>query len=272
MGVRGDFTGLDVSTPNVARMYDYYLGGLASFAVDRAAAERVLVHLPHQRRSAEENRRFLGRAVQFLAGPQCGIDQFLDIGSGLPTTRSVHEMARAVNPAARVGYVDYDPLVVSHGKAMLAEPGCSVMVEADLRDPVGLLSHPDIRGHLDFSRPVGMLLVNVLHWVADSASPRRVLSVLRDAAAPGSYLVLTHGSMDLVANKDAARRAAQVYDHANARLRPRSRLQVARLFDGWRLLEPGLVPKHQWRPDPGSGPMPFDYSWAGVAVKDLFRR
>jgi SAM-dependent methyltransferase len=246
-------------------MYDYYLGGLTSFAADRAAAERVLLHLPHQRRSAVENRRFLGRAVQFLAGPQCGIDQFLDIGSGLPTTRSVHEMARDVNPAARVAYVDNDPLVVSHGKAMLTRPGCSVMVEADLRDPALLLSHPGITGHLDFSRPVGLLLVHVLHWVADSASPRRVVSALRDALAPGSYLVLTHLSMDLAPNKEAARRAARVYDTSNARLRPRSRALVAQFFDGWELLDPGLVPKNQWRPD-ATAP-PFDCSWAGVAVK-----
>jgi SAM-dependent methyltransferase len=246
-------------------MYDYYLGGLTSFAADRAAAERVLVHLPHQRRSALENRRFLSRAVQFLSGPQCGIDQFLDIGSGLPSTRSVHEMARAVNPAARVAYVDNDPLVVSHGKAMLAHPGCSVMVGADLREPARLLGHPDIRGHLDFSRPVGLLLVHVLHWIADPASPRRVVSELRDALAPGSYLVLTHMSMDLAPDKDAARRAARIYDTANVRLRPRSRVQVAQFFDGWELLDPGLVPKNQWRPDATAAP--FDCSWAGIAVK-----
>ncbi len=250
-------------------MYDYYLGGLTSFAADRAAAERVLAHLPYQRRSAEENRRFLGRAVEFLAGPQCGVDQFLDIGMGLPTTRSVHEMARAVSPAARVVYVDNDPLVVSHGKAMLAEPGCSVVVEGDLRDPAGLLTDPDIRAHLDLSRPVGLLLVNVMHWVGDSASPRRVLSVLRDALAPGSYLVLTHASMELVSDQDAAKRAARVYEHSNAQLRPRGRMQVLRFFDGWKLLDPGLVPKHQWRPGPEAGPAPFDCSWAGVAVKTL---
>jgi SAM-dependent methyltransferase len=248
-------------------MYDYYLGGLTSFAVDRAAAERVLVHLPYQRKSALENRRFLGRAVEYLAGPDCGVGQFLDIGAGLPTTRSVHEMARAVNPAARVAYVDNDPMVVSHGKAMLVEPGCSVVVEADLRDPEGLLSHPDIRAHLDFSHPVGLLLVNVLHWVAGSASPRRILSVLRDALAPGSFLVLTHASMDLVTNKDAAMRALQIYNQTNARLRPRSRAQVIRFLDGWKLVEPGLVPKHQWRPAAGAAPVEFDPSWAGVAVK-----
>jgi hypothetical protein len=248
-------------------MYDYYLGGLASFAADRAAAERVLGYLPHQRRSAEEGRRFLGRVVEFLAGPECGVDQFLDIGVGLPTTRSVHEMARAVSPTARVAYVDNDPLVVSHGKAMLVEHDCSVVVEGDLSDPAGLLADPGIRAHLDFSRPVGLLIAGVMHWVADSAGPRRILSVLHDAVAPGSYLVLTHVSMDLASNKDAAARAVRVYDHANARLRPRSRQQVLRFFDGWKLLDPGLVPKHQWRPGPGAGTVPFDYSWAGVAVK-----
>src|SRR5205807_1837051 len=121
--------------------------------------------------------------------------------------------------------------------------------------------------HLDLSRPVGLLLVNVVHWVADSAGPRRVLAVLRDALPPGSYLVLTHVSMDLVSNKDAATRAAQVYERSNARLRPRGRMQVIRFFDGWKLVSPGLVPKHQWRPGPEAGPVPYGASWAGVAVK-----
>jgi hypothetical protein len=158
-------------------------------------------------------------------------------------------------------------VVVSHGKAMLVERDCSVVVQADLRDPAGLLANPEIRAHLDFSQPVGLLLVSILHWLSDADSPQRVLGVLRDALAPGSYLVLTHMSMDLVADKAAADRAARVFDQANAQLRPRSRGEVMRLFSGWTLIEPGLVPKHQWRPDPGTPPATFDISYAGVAHK-----
>ena len=252
--------------PNVARMYDYLIGGVNNSAADRAAAERVLAYLPQQRASAIENRRFLYRAVRYLAA-EADVTQFLDIGMGLPTKRAVHEVARWANPASRVAYVDFDPVVVSHGKAMLVERDCSVVAQADLRDPVGLLANPEIRTHLDFRRPVGLLLVNVVHWLSDADSPRRVLSVLRDAVAPGSYLVLTHASMDLVSDKAAAERARRVFDHANAQLRPRSRGEVIRLFDGWTLIEPGLVPKHQWRPDPGTPPATPDVSYAGVARK-----
>src|SRR5215469_685602 len=252
--------------PNVARIYDYLIGGVTNSAADRAAAERLLAYLPQQRVSAIENRRFLYRAVRYLAA-EAGVTQFLDIGMGLPTKRAVHEVARCANPASRVAYADFDPVVVSHGKAMLVERDCSVVVQADLRDPAGLLANPEIRGHLDFRRPVGLLLVNIVHWLSDADSPWRVLSVLREAVAPGSYLVLTHVSMDLVADKAAAERARRVFDQANAQLRPRSRGEVIRLLNGWTLIEPGLVPKHQWRPDPGTPPATFDVSWAGVGQK-----
>ena len=252
--------------PNVARIYDYLIGGVSNSVADRAAAERVLAYLPQQRVSAIENRHFLYRAVRYLAA-EAGVTQFLDIGTGLPTKRAVHEVARWANPASRVAYVDFDPVVVSHGKAMLVERDCSVVVQADLRDPEGLLADPEIRAHLDFRRPVGLLLVNIVHWLSDVDSPRRVVSVLRDAVAPGSYLVLTHVSMDLVADKAAAEHARRVFDHANAQLRPRSRVEVMRLFNGWTLIEPGLVPKYQWRPDPGTPPATFDVAYAGVAKK-----
>jgi hypothetical protein len=178
-----------------------------------------------------------------------------------------------------VAYVDYDPVVVSHGKALLAERDCSIAVQADLRDPVSLLGHPDIRAHLDFGRPVGLILVNVLHWLSDDDHPRQVLAVLRDALAPGSYLVLTHLSTDLLGapELESVRRAARVFDTASAQLRFRSRTEIARFFDGWHLVEPGLIGKREWRPDPPApapgapapGALPaFDIAWAGVARKN----
>jgi SAM-dependent methyltransferase len=251
-------------------MYDYLLGGLNNFAVDRAAADRVLAYLPQQRASAVENRRFLARAVQFLAGPEQRIGQFLDIGAGLPAKSSVHEVARQANPGIRVAYVDYDPVVVSHGKAMLAERDCSIVVQADLRDPASLLRHPDISAHLDFGRPLGLILVNVLHWLTDDDHPQEILAVLRDALAPGSYLVLTHMSTDLLgdAELESVRRAARVFDTASAQLRFRTRAEIMEFFDGWRLVEPGLVPKHEWRPAAGTPEATvFDLAWVGVARK-----
>jgi hypothetical protein len=251
-------------------MYDYLLGGLNNFAADRAAADRVLAYLPQQRASAAENRRFLARAVRFLAAPEQGIWQFLDVGAGLPARESVHEVARQASQDLhiRVAYVDYDPVVVSHGKAMLAERDCSVVVQADVRDPVSLLGHPDIAAHLDFSRPIGLILVNVLHWLTDDDRPCDVLRVLRDALVPGSFLVLTHMSMDQLGGTEleSVRRAARVFDTASAQLRFRTRLDITRFFDGWHLVEPGLVPKHQWRPAPGAPEAATpDISWAGVA-------
>ena len=252
-------------------MYDYLLGGLNNFAADRVAAERVLAHLPQQRASAIENRRFLGRAVRFLAAPEQGIEQFLDVGAGLPAKHSVHEVARWINPASRVAYVDYDAVVVSHGKAMLAQRECSIFVQADLRDPVSLLGHPEIRQHLDFSRPVGLIVVNVMHWIADPDHPQEALAALRDALAPGSYLVLTHMSVDQIgaADMESVKRAARVFEGASAPLKFRSRGEIMRLFDGWNLVLPGLVTKHEWRPDPSTAASSFDpdLTFAGVARK-----
>ena len=253
-------------------MYDYLLGGLNNFAADRAAADRVLAFLPQQRASATANRRFLARAVRFLAVPEQGVTQFLDVGAGLPARDSVHEVARQAsqNPHVRVAYVDYDPVVVSHGKAMLAERDCSVVVQADLRDPVALLCHPEITAHLDFSRPIGLILVNVMHWLTDDDHPRDVLAALRDALVPGSFLVLTHMSTDQLGGSDleSVRRAARVFDTASAQLRFRTRREILEFFDGWRLVEPGLVPKHQWRPAPGTlEALTPDMTWVGVARK-----
>lgn len=254
---------VDTTTPNVARMYDYYLGGKDNFAVDREAAEQVLALVPGVRCAALEHRRFLRRAVRYLVA-KARIDQFLDIGTGLPTRGNVHELARD----ARVVYVDYDPVVVCHGQALLTVQDRSIMVYGDLRTPVELLASPDLRAHLDLSRPVAITLLAVLHFIPDSADPVRVMATLRDAIAPGSYVVLSHVSGDFMPDKTALKRLVSVYEQASERIWPRTREQILSLFDGFAFVEPGLVPKHMWRPDIQHTRRSIpNVSWGGVALK-----
>lgn len=245
-------------------MYHHYLGGRDTFRADRVAAEQVLAVLPAMRDSAIAARQFVGRAVRFLAG-EAGIDQFLDLGMGLPGKPVVHEVARELIPTARVAYVDFDPLVVSHGNAFLARPGVSVVVRGDLRRPAELLALPEIVAHLDFSRPIAVLAVSVLHFIPDADQPHAVMAAIRNALAPGSYLALTHVSLDFVSDRSAARRVLAAYEKSNAPARPRGRAEVLRFFDGFDLVAPGLVPKPQWRsvagPDVAAAP---DVSWGGV--------
>jgi SAM-dependent methyltransferase len=258
---------IDTSTANVARMYDYYLGGKDNFEADRIAAEQVLVQLPGQRRSALENRRFLRRAVEFLAG-QAGIDQFLDIGVGLPTQGAVHEVAHEINPSSHVAYVDYDPVVVAHANALLATPDQSVVVAEDIRRPRELLANPVIRGHLDFDRPIAVLVLAIFHFVADEDDPAAITARLREALAPGSYLVLTHVCRDLLPDKAAAARAKDVYQKAGQPIQARSTEEIRGFFGDFELVEPGLVPKHAWRPERGAAAAdPTDISLGGVARK-----
>jgi len=258
---------IDTTKPNVARIYDYWLGGKDNFAADRVAAERILAQMPGQRRSALENRRFLRRAVRFLAG-EAGIDQFLDIGVGLPTQGAVHEVAHEINPKSRVAYVDYDPVVVSHGRVLLAAPDRSVVVQEDVRRPQELLANPVIREHLDFGRPVAVLILAILHFVPDENDPDTIAARLREALAPGSYLVLTHICEELLPDKAAARRAMDVYEQAGQPISPRGSEQIRSFFGDFELVEPGLVPKHAWRPVTGAAPAdPSDISLGGVARK-----
>ena len=256
---------LDARTPNVARMYHYYLGGRETFQADRDAAEQAMAAMPVVRACAAAAREFVGRSVTFLAA-EAGVDQFLDLGVGLPARHAVHEVALRAIPAARVAYVDYDPVVVSHGNALLARPGVAIVVRGDLRRPAELLAAPEIRAHLDFRRPIAVLLVSVLHFVADADDPHAIVATLRDALSPGSYLVLSHASADRIADKSAMRRVLAAYQRTNAPLRLRDRDEIARFFDGFDLVEPGLVPKPQWRPVPGAASAGSgDVSWSGVA-------
>jgi len=245
-------------------MSHHYLGGRETFQADRDAAERSLAALPQLRASVFATRAFTRRAVRFLAG-EAGVAQFLELGVGLPASDAVHEVAHEVNPAARVAYVDYDPVVVSHGNALLARPGLCIVLQADLRDPARLLALPELRAHIDFSLPVAVLLVSVLHFVADEDRPHEIIATIRDAVAPGSYLVLSHVSLDLIEDKTAAQRMLAAYDKSSAPLWPRTRDQVKRFFDGFDLVEPGLVTKPQWRPVPGEpAGDELDIGWCGV--------
>jgi hypothetical protein len=256
---------IDTSTANVARMYDYYLGGKDNFEADRVAAEQVLVQMPGQRQSALENRRFLRRAVGFLTA-EAGIDQFLDIGVGLPTQGAVHEVAHEINPRSRVAYVDYDPVVVAHGNALLATPDQSVVVAEDIRRPRELLANPVIRGQLDFDRPVAVLVLAIFHFVPDEDDPAAICACLREALAPGSYLVLTHVCRELLPDKAAAARAKDVYQAAGQPIEARSSDDIRGLFGDFELVEPGLVPKHAWRSGAAADD-PSDISLGGVARK-----
>lgn len=241
---------IDVTRPSIARVYDYALGGSHNFAADRAFAERVFAAMPDAVRHARDNRAFLRRAVQYLVG--AGVDQFLDLGSGIPTVGSVHEVAHAGNPAARVVYVDSDPVAVLHSRELLAGDPRIAVLGADLRDPERVLGSAEVRGTLDLARPVAVLLVSVLHFVADADDPAGVVARYLGPLAPGSALVISHGT----AVADTLK-AASLYDGGPSSPgagHARTRAQVAALFGELTLVEPGLVRMPAWRPAAGVEP------------------
>jgi SAM-dependent methyltransferase len=235
-------------TPNVARVYDALLGGKDNYAADRAAARRLVAAVPGTTQAARANRSFLGRAVRYLAAQ--GITQYLDIGSGLPTQGNVHQAAHEVYPAARVVYADIDPIVVSHARALLADsPAASspkvTAVEADLRYPRNLITSREVRDHLDFTQPAGLLLVAVLHFLTDADRPHDVVRCLADRLAPGSYVVISHVTADHLTPEAAA---AAVYDGASAPGVARSREDIEQFLDGLELVPPGITDAAAWRP------------------------
>ena len=256
--------GFDPNIPNIARMYDYYLGGKDHYEADRVRAKEAIAADPTLLTTIRENRAFLGRAVRYLA--EQGIDQFLDIGTGLPTQQNVHEIAHSVNPRARVVYVDYDPQVVAHGRALLAGSDSTRMVEADLRRPRELLEHPEIK-LLDFDRPIALLLVATLHFIPDEDDPAGIMSVLREALAPGSALAFTHASADGI--PDVVAKVVEVYKKTSAPGTPRTAAQVTALFGEFELVEPGLVWAPAWRPERPVDPEEAKRTWfyAGVGRK-----
>ncbi len=237
---------IDVSVAHPARVYDYWLGGKDNFAADRVAAEQVLEAKPGIRDNVRANRRFLARAVQFLTA-EAGLTQFLDIGTGIPAANNTHEVAQAVRPEARVVYVDNDPIVLAHARALLTSvAGPTMYIDADLRDVGTILSRA--AQTLDFSRPVAVMLIAVLHLIPDEDDPWGIVASFMDAVPSGSYLVVSHPARDVETERSeqAARRYNQ---HVTAPMRRRSRPEVARFFDGLELVEPGLVQMHQWRAD-----------------------
>jgi len=244
---------IDTSVPHPARVYDYWLGGKDNFEADRKVAEAAKAATPGVVEGARENRAFLGRAVRFLA--EQGIDQFLDIGTGIPTAGNTHEVAQAVNPAARIVYVDNDPIVMVHARALLrgTPEGRTAYIEADLRDPQSILTHPDTLEVLDFSRPIGVIIVGTLMHIKDEDDPWGAVKQFTDATCPGSYLALTHLTADFEPEKMAA--LAGSYNTGPLRITNRTREQVLRFFEGFELVEPGLVRTYEWRPDK---PVPAD--------------
>jgi len=262
--VRERLAGLDVTVPNVARIYDYILGGKDHFEADRVAAEQILAVIPGGSGPARMNRAFLGRVVEFLAAER-GIRQFLDIGSGLPTASNVHEIAQQVRPDARVVYADNDPVVVLHAQAILADRANGVAaVRGDLRDPAGITASPRVRELIDFSEPVAVLLFAVLQFVSDADDPRVLLARFRDVMAPGSALALSHVTDDNL-DEEVGRAGRAVYQGASVPMVPRSRERIEGFFAGLDLLPPGVVGIKHWpEPDPG-GAAPLFYG--GVAVK-----
>jgi SAM-dependent methyltransferase len=257
---------VDVRRAHSARVYDYWLGGKDNFASDRDAAEEAIGVNPGIVGDARANRAFLARAVTVLARDH-GMAQFLDIGTGLPTNRNTHEIAQAVNPAAHVVYVDNDPIVLAHARAMLISgpDGRCDYVDADLRDPAMILKAA--ARTLDLNRPVALLLLLVLHLIPDEDGPHEVVSSLLRGLAEGSYLVVSHPASDVRADPVAemTRRINQRLRGPNATLRGRD--QTSRFFDGLELLEPGVVQPPQWRPDPGDPAPPDVPIWCGAGRK-----
>ena len=238
---------IDTTTPHPARMYNAYLGGKDNYPADREAVRQILRAFPEVRAIARANRAFLQRAVRYLVGV-AGIRQIIDIGTGIPAAGNVHEIAAGVASDARVVYVDNDPIVHVHANALLTGTGTTGIVLADLRDPRAILAHSRLAARIDFTQPVALLLVAIVHFLADAEDPARIIGTLRDALAPGSYLALSHGTADFHP-PGTARQAAAAYDTAAAPLVLRGHAQVAAFFDGFDLIEPGLVQAPLWRPD-----------------------
>ncbi|WP_329139785.1 SAM-dependent methyltransferase [Streptomyces sp. NBC_00670] len=256
---------IDTSKPHPARMYDYFLGGKDNYEVDQEAAEQFMKVAPEVRDGVRANRYFMHRAVRHVVA-EGGVRQILDIGTGLPTPPNVHQIARSVAPGTRVAYVDNDPIVSAHSRALLDQDDTSVVL-ADLRDPRGVLDHPEVRRVIDFDQPVALLLVAIVHFLSEAQDPDGILATLRDALPTGSYLVLSHATGDL--HEDHREDAAAVYRRATASMNLRTHARVLDFFGDYALVEPGLVSVTDWRPDePAAAGAPPIGIYGGVARKN----
>ena len=255
-----------MSVPSPARMYDYYLGGKDNYASDRRAAQEIYTQIPDLPEIARDNRAFLQRAVRAFA--ETGIRQFIDIGTGLPTQGNVHEIAQQVDPTSRVVYIDNDPVVLAHARALLTSSpqGATAYIDADLRDPDVVFRHPDLRNLIDFDQPVGLLMVAVLHFITDKEDPWGLVSRYRSYLPAGSHIAIAHAtSEDRPA--EAVQKMTDVYKKASAPFNFRTRTQILALFDGLSLLDPGLVPCPDWRRDPSTKTSPSaGWNLAGVGA------
>jgi len=238
-------TEVDSTVPSIARTYDYLLGGKDNFAIDREIGDKFLTDMPDAVQIALDNRAILVRAVRYMA-EDAGLDQFIDLGSGLPTAENVHQVAQRVDPDAHVVYVDRDPMVLAHGRALLEENANTTVVQADIRDPEQILGHPDTRRLIDFSRPVGLIACAILHHILDTENPGDVLAALRAAVPTGSHLFLTH-FRDL--GTPESDQAQAILLKAFGRGVWRTDEEIAAFFTGWDLVEPGIVPVAHWHPD-----------------------
>ena len=242
--------GLDVTVPNVARIYDFFLGGKDNFEADRRAVAEIEKSIPDSALACRLNRDFLKRVVRYLAA-EAGIRQFLDIGPGLPTVDNVHQIAKAVAPNVRVAYVDYDPVVLLHSQVILERKSDGVVVaDGDLRNPQGIVSDKRVLEAIDFSQPVAVLLFAILHFITDAERPDQIIGQFTDVMAPGSFLALSHITDEEVNDEDS-RAAQRVYQGASAPVVPRCHAQIIRFFDGLEIIGPGLVDINYW-PQPAS--------------------
>ncbi|MEV7266888.1 SAM-dependent methyltransferase [Micromonospora aurantiaca] len=263
---------IDTTVAHPARRYNYWLGGKDNFQADRDSGDAMAARFPTIRISALENRRFLRRAVRHLAG-EAGIRQFLDIGTGIPTADNTHEVAQSTDPCARVVYVDNEPIVLAHARALLTSSpeGATAYLDADLRDPERILAHPDLRRTLDLSQPVALMLLAVLHFVPDGEDPYAIVGRLLDALPAGSYLAASHATHDYLPEELAAEaKAAARGGGPHGVINLRSREEVVRFFDGLELVEPGVCSVAEWRADGEPEPRPsvVDVSmYGGVARK-----
>jgi hypothetical protein len=271
-GARGEEAGksealpFDTSVAHQARVYDYLLGGKDNYAADRAAAEAALKIYPEWTFTARANRAFLGRAVRYLAG-EAGIRQFLDIGTGIPTAGNIHQVAQAIARQTRVVYVDYDPVVLAHSRALLTghEAGATEYIDADLRDTTAILDQA--AGLLDFTKPVAVTLLAILHAIPDADDPHAIVARLMGAVPVGSHLALTHLGREFVAPETLREMEDTSSRMIQGQFAWRSRDQVARFFEGMDLAAPGLVRVEDWRPEPGTADVGESPLWCAVGRK-----
>ncbi|TDD62603.1 SAM-dependent methyltransferase [Actinomadura rubrisoli] len=260
---------LNTNVPHSARVYDYLLGGKDNFAADRAAAEEVVRIAPYMRTSSRANRDFMVRTAHYLAAER-GVRQFLDVGTGLPTSPNLHEVVQAVDPACRVVYVDNDPIVLVHARALLTSTpqGMSRYIHADLSEPETLLDSPELHEALDLERPIALCLIAVLHFINDEDLARSVVRRLMEPLAPGSFLALSTITLDSAPKQVAA--AVSEYNSRGINSKARPKADVVKFFDGFELLEPGVVPVHHWRPDDAARSIDDSQvsMYGGVALKN----